>query len=103
MKLYIKNTDGKIYLRAAALSRRELAHKLGSQTIFVKGKQYSVNDVSAEKANDGAGLGMLVGGFIGALGGPGGILAGGAIGALLGKEQDNKDSTQVEMFNRSKA
>jgi hypothetical protein len=103
LKLYVlnKGSSGKVFLRTVAPSRQALAQKLGGKVFKANGVTYYVSDVVAEKGSDNTGLGMLVGGVIGALGGGAGVAAGSVIGALLGKEQDKKEEIEVTQFNRS--
>lgn len=103
MKLYVlnKNGQGKVFLKAEARTRRELAQRFGSPALKVNGITYHVSEVKAEKSADNTSIGMVVGGVIGALGGGAGVAAGGLIGALLGKEKDKTEEETVAQFNGS--
>lgn len=103
MKLYVvnKSGQGKLFLKAEARNRKELASRIGGSALKVNGITYQLAEVKAEKSADNTSLGMLVGGVIGALGGGAGVAAGGVIGALLGKEKDKVEEEQVSQFNGS--
>jgi hypothetical protein len=102
MKLYVKDQSGKkLLIRAVAKDKRELARQLGGLSFRVNGHNFTVRDVVAEKSAENAGIGMVVGGLIGALGGPSGVLAGGVIGALAGIDKDQKETVEVGVFNGS--
>lgn len=103
LKLYVvkRGSKDKLHLTAVAPTRAELAIQLGSPVLDIAGERYSVKEVFAEKSTDNTSLGMLVGGFIGALAGGVGIAAGGAVGAILGKEKDKEEQALVEQFNKS--
>lgn len=104
MKLYVlSKVDGKkIYLKAIARSRTELAKKYGKSILKIRGKQYSVNEVYAEKESSDTAAGALVGSILGILGGPIGFLIGGATGGLIGNSSESKEIEAVKHFNNSR-
>lgn len=103
MKIFVKDpdTNNKIYLNKTASCRNELAQQLGNLNFMVNGKLFSVGDTFAEKSSDSTALGLVIGGALGLIGGTLGVLLGGAIGGTLGNDTDNKETKQVEIFNRS--
>lgn len=105
MKLYVlnKNGPGKVFLKAEARTRSELAQRFGGTALKINGITYQLSEVNAEKGEDNTSIGMVVGGVIGALGGGAGVAAGGLIGALIGKEKDRAEEEKVAQFNGSKA
>lgn len=102
MKLYINDMNGKKrYLNIVAVSRNELAQKLGGAYFSVDGITYHISQVSAEKSNDNTPVSTVIGGALGLFGGVPGVLIGGALGAFLGNEADKKESIAIDSFNRS--
>ena len=102
MKLYVEDNNGqKRYLNTNASSRKELSVKLESEHLSIDGVTYHVNQVIAEKANDGMAASTVIGGALGLVGGMPGVLIGGALGALFGNESDKKEELLINSFNRS--
>lgn len=103
MKLFVidKNKQKK-YLREEALSREELASKIGSSTFTLDGQVYSVNDVIAEKDSSNTLGGAIVGGILGALIAPGAFLVTGALGGMIGSSADSEELKRVINFNKGK-
>ncbi|EKP0299942.1 TPA: hypothetical protein RVS02_001525 [Aeromonas veronii] len=102
MKLYVLDNGNKKYIKARAANRKELADQIG-KSFKIDDKNYSVMQVRAEQSNDNAAASMIIGGFIGLLGGVTGAIAGSAIGGIIGNEKDKKEMTFVESFNNSEA
>lgn len=102
MKLYIKDTnDKKRYLNIVAVSRNELAQKLGGAYFAVDGITYHISQVNAERSNENTPVSTVIGGALGLIGGMPGVLIGGALGAFLGHEADKKELIAINSFNRS--
>lgn len=102
MRLFVedKEKNERVYLKQMARTRAELAEKIGSYSLRVNNKTYSVHDVKAAPSENTAGA-MALGGAIGVVGGVTGVIIGGAIGALLGKSSDDDDKQKTIQFNRS--
>lgn len=101
MRLYvIDDKKQKVLLKYDALTRKELAEKIGSYRFSHEGKIYSVEDVKAESDATSTPT-AAAGAIIGALGGGIGIAIGGAIGALVGESLAKEDQKKVEVFNGS--
>ena len=102
MKLYISDMNGKKrYLSVVAVTRNELAHKLGGAYFSIDGTTYHISPVYAERSNDNTPISTVIGGALGLFGGMPGVLVGGVLGALLGNEADKQESIAIESFNRS--
>jgi hypothetical protein len=72
MKMYVTDPNNqKIFLNVLASSREELARALGSRRFNLMGRLYTVSQVYAETSDDNTSTGLVVGGVIGFLGGPG--------------------------------
>jgi len=102
MKLYVINlSNQKVYLNLVAPTRDELRNIIRTSYFSLGNESYSVNDVSAEKNANSTGAGAVIGGAIGALGGPIGIIIGGALGGIIGNNSDEVESAKVKKFNNS--
>jgi hypothetical protein len=107
MKLFVeekvggRSTGEKLYLDKIASTKKELIELLGRKEFFINDDKYFVSQVKAEKSNDAAALGMVIGGALGLIGGVYGVMAGGALGGFLGKDTDIKETEKVDKFNRS--
>lgn len=102
MKLFVINSNNqKVYLNIAASTRNELRNLIGGAYFNLGGENYSVHKVYAEAISNNTGTGAVVGGAIGALGGPIGILAGAVLGGLIGNGSDNDENVKVQKFNSS--
>ena len=108
MKLFIycDNCSEKIYLKAEAKTKRELATKIGEHFNIVcpncKNRQkFHVNEVEAESESSNAIGGAILGGVLGLIGGPIGALSGSTIGGALGYGSDENDRKAVKRFNNS--
>jgi len=102
MKLYVKNGEGKVYLREVAPSRQLLARKIGGSRFLVNGRRYSVNEVVAESGRTGASTGLVIGGLLGILVSPVAAIAAGTIGGLIGNSNDSQEEEIVNNFNSSR-
>ena len=102
MRLFVEDNEKKerVYLKQTARTRSELVERIGSRTLRVNNKIYSVNDVKAAPSENTAGA-IALGGAIGVLGGVPGVIIGGAIGALFGNSSDDEDKQKTIQFNRS--
>lgn len=101
MKLYVKDSNGKVYIKETAPNRRILAAKIGSNRFTINGRQFRVADVKAEAEKSGTSTGVVVGGLLGLLAGPIGLIAGGALGGLIGSNNDVQEEEVVSNFNSS--
>ena len=102
MRLYVTDSNNqKVYLNLNAGTRSELAQQVGGTYFSLLGRVYSIHDVRAEKSANNLLAGLLVGGSVGALGGPVGIIAGGLLGVAMGTKTDEVDAVKVIIFNKS--
>ncbi|WP_277054026.1 hypothetical protein [Pseudoalteromonas marina] len=102
MRLFVTDHNGiKRHLNTSAVSRQELASKLGGQVFVIDGNSYHVSQVTAEKSSEAMAASAVIGGAMGLVGGMPGVLIGGALGALFGNESEKKELAQIASFNRS--
>ena len=103
MKLFVvdQSTGQKIYLKQSAGNRRALANLIGATHFTVNNQHFTVHDVIAEKSSDSTAIGMVVGGALGLLGGAPGVVLGGVLGGVLGKNSDDKEKQEADLFNGS--
>ncbi len=103
MKLYVITANNKkVYLNLAASTRTELQNLIGGTHFYLGNTYYSIDNVYAEKSSNDTAAGAVVGGALGALGGPIGILVGTALGGLIGNSSDEEENIKVEKFNASR-
>lgn len=102
MKLFVTNPNNqKVYLNLIASTRGELQNLIGGHLFNLGNFTYNINQVYAEKDVNKTTAGLIVGGSIGALGGPVGILIGGALGGIIGNTSDDIETGKVKTFNNS--
>lgn len=102
MKLFVIDSENqKRYLNISAISRSDLATKLGGEYFSVNDTTYHIRQVSAEASSESMPASTVIGSALGLVGGMPGVLIGGALGALFGNESDKKEASKIEAFNRS--